>query len=214
MGDSDNPGFWKTVQGGPKALQIFVVIVMILAIAASIIIRAAGGRWPWEYSHSAPISQPPPVNPKQQPLPDNPKQQPQNMTGGPIVDGEPVNIDFQLKNKVSIHGVDCGDPEITFPGASIGKVGEPLNFRYDGSFVCRGQSFRDFSGEIDWTGNEHTAMQRAGDDTFPGIGGTVRVTFSRPGSYNVHARFTAVCLDVGMVGPTCNEAGDTVVTIR
>jgi hypothetical protein len=179
------------------------------------LMKAAGGRWPWEYSHSTPNSQPNSENPKI--LAGIPKEQPHQSTpGGSIVDGEPVNIDFTTKNAVrgSTPGVQCADGEITFPGKLSGKVGEPLNFRYDGSYVCHGQNFQEFSGEINWTGNEHTAMRRA-EPEFLGIAGTLKVTFSRPGSYNVHAHFTLHCIDrYYPVGPACNAKGDTVVTIR
>src|SRR5262249_13539406 len=134
-----------------------------------------------------------------------------------VVDGEPVKVDLPSKNTIMRSGCDCDDGEITFPGDLTGKVDEPLNFHYDGSYVCHGQAFKNFDGYIVWTGTQVTPMRNENNSsTFPGIWGTVRVKFSQPGSYNVRASFKLECYDTGPANcvKSCLGEGHTVVTIR
>jgi hypothetical protein len=133
------------------------------------------------------------------------------------VDGQPVNINFTMKNAIQKSGCACGNGEITFPGDLRGKANEPINFNYDGSEVCHGQDFRNFDGQISWTGSQVTQMSSTkNNSTFPGIAGTVKVTFSEPGSYNVRAKFDLQCVDDGSAhcSQACTASGNTVVVVK
>jgi len=130
------------------------------------------------------------------------------------IDADPVNIDFPTKNSGQTGGCHCENGDITFPGDLRGKAGEPLTFRYDGSEVCHGQGFRNFEGAISWTGTLSTPMANRNDNaTFPGIAGTLKVTFSQPGSYNVRATFSLDCVDI-KCSERCSAQGNTTLVIR
>jgi len=130
------------------------------------------------------------------------------------ISADPVNIDFHSKNNHQTPGCSCGNGEITFPGDLRGTSGQPLTFRYDGSEVCNGQGFRNFDGIISWNGTISTQMANRNDNnTFPGIAGTLKVTFSQPGSFNVRASFNLDCVDISC-SQRCSAQGNTTVVIR
>jgi hypothetical protein len=147
-------------------------------------------------------------------IPKAPKPPPEPASHAFQVDGQPVNINFTMKNVTQRSGCACGNGDITFPGDLRGKVNEPINFDYDGSEVCHGQDFKNFDGQINWTGSQATQMScTKNNSTFPGIAGTVKVTFSEPGSYNVRAKFDLQCVDVSCAH-ACTASGNTVVVVK
>ncbi len=143
--------------------------------------------------------------------------QPRAVTPPPsilTIAANPVNIDFTNKNHTQVPGCSCGNNEITFPGDFSGTSGQPITFRYDGSEICRGQGFRNFDGIISWNGTITTPMANRNDNnTFPGIAGTLKVTFSQPGSFNVHASFNLDCIDINC-SQRCSAQGNTTLVIH
>lgn len=157
------------------------------------------------------VELPPPTHESDSPVNENP----------PVktlrVEGVPVPSDFRMKNTIQHSGCSCSpDRGISFPGDLSGDADKPLNFRYDGSQICQGQAFKDFDGYISWTGSQSTSMRTQNDLTYPGIAGTVKVRFSQPESYNVHAHFSLKCYDTGPANceQSCSADGNTVVTIK
>lgn len=124
---------------------------------------------------------------------------------------------FATKNSEGCNyaGCQCGaDTTITIPEPPAGNVGQPLLVKYDGSNVCRGCGFTDFSGTLRWTPMEKNEMVTDHDNASqPGIAGVVSVIYDRPGSYPLSAEFTARCNNNGETC-SCTVSGTTTVTVR
>jgi hypothetical protein len=134
------------------------------------------------------------------------------------IEAKPFFVDFAPRASGGPRrGTACSEfRDIVFPNAPYDfKVGEEFTVRYDAAPLCVGQGFRDFDGTISWTGDQSTKMiDNKHNDQFPGIFGSIKVKFSKPGSYNVVANLRAECVDVGLQPTACTARGATVIHIR
>lgn len=134
------------------------------------------------------------------------------------INASPFFIDFTPRASGGPrHGTACSEfREILFPGGPYdAKVNEVFVFRYDAAPICVGQGFRSFNGIISWAGDHITRMVNDGNNNqFPGIAGSLKVSFSKIGDFNVLADISLECVDVGLPATACTAHGATVVHIH
>jgi hypothetical protein len=99
-------------------------------------------------------------------------------------------------------GCACGQDVFDFPDQARGKAGQPITFRYDASYICRGQSIQGYPGSLTghvlWDGNGGRTS-----DLLPDLSGRALVVFRDSGTHSVRFDLTATCMDlVGNFGCT------------
>jgi hypothetical protein len=150
---------------------------------------------------------------------DEPDRQIPRLAPRPVLNilDRPINIDFISRNRVGpTPGCSCSnDRDILFPNGPYNVlVNEEFTFRYDGSPICQGQDFDNFHGIILWDGARATVMAHNHKNAeLPGIAGSLKVSYSAPGDYNVNANFSLDCLDLKCRN-TCSARGMTQVHVR
>jgi hypothetical protein len=134
------------------------------------------------------------------------------------VTAQPIHLDFGGRPMIGQGpGCACGPRDIAFPnGPYTVATNEEFIFRYEDSRICRGQGFDNFRGSIAWGGPSTQMANNNRNDEFPGIAGSFRVRFSKPGDYNVVANFSLDCIDSGSANcrNTCSATGTTEVHVR
>jgi hypothetical protein len=112
-----------------------------------------------------------------------------------IVKAENVPTDFKLRNTMQHSGCSCEGDQVYFPDGEYNvKVNQEFNFRYDASPTWHGQAFDKFRGTVNW-GPTVTSLHDFHPWDYQGIGGTLKVTFFKPGDYNAVVLIAADCLD-------------------
>lgn len=132
---------------------------------------------------------------------------------GLVVTAKAVPLDFSPQPSGGPRpGCACGSREMSFPNGPYNvNANEEFTFRYDASKVCVGQGFDNFFGIALW-GSSYTLFP-LDYKQYPGIAGTLKVKFSKPGTYNVVTEMALECLDVSCRN-VCRARGSTQVTVN
>ena len=129
-----------------------------------------------------------------------------------VVNAQSVPIDFTPQDGPRRSGCSCGSSEVVFPGPHDVGVNQEFSFRYDAANVCYKQGFDKFFGVVLW-GPSYTTVSNTNGGSYPGIAGTVKAKFSKPGDHNVFVHLTVDCLDNGCRN-TCRAEGTTQIHIK
>jgi hypothetical protein len=194
----------------PKVAITIAIITVVGVIGAALIQKSCPSTPTTTTSvPAAPVSKPEPENKKQE-IP--PVDLPLRVTA------EPIHIEFTGRPILNRgKGCGCGAGDIAFQGGPYSvAVNKEFIFRYDGAGVCRGQGFDRFRGSINWGGFSTQMANNTRNDEYPGIAGSLKVTFSKPGDYNVVTEFSLDCIDFGSANcrNTCRASGTTEVHVR
>ena len=96
--------------------------------------------------------------------------------------------------------------------AIYGRIDEPIVFRWDAAWICRGQGIKQSNGgaygHIYWDGQN--------SDALPDSYGTAEVKYNTPGSHIVKLDYNATCIDYGAAHceNTCQINGELTITVR
>ena len=130
-----------------------------------------------------------------------------------VVNAENVPTDFKLGNTIQHRGCSCDGTEVYFPDGPYNvDANKEFLFRYDASPIWHGQNFDNFRGTVNW-GPVVTPLHDLHRWNYQGIGGTLKVKFSRADDYNVVVDIVANCLD-GDCSNTCTAHGVTQVHVK
>jgi len=115
-------------------------------------------------------------------------------------------------------GCACGPaistslPDGTSTKAIYGRIDEPIVFRWDAAWICRGQGIKQTKdgayGHIYWDGQN--------SDALPDSYGTVEVTYNTAGSHIVKLDYNATCVDYGAAHCEnfCQTSEDLTITVK
>lgn len=126
-----------------------------------------------------------------------------------------VPTDFKLRNTGQHSGCGCDGKEVYFPNGPYNvRANQEFIFEYDASPTWHGQGFDNFHGTVNW-GPVATTLHDYHAYDYAGIGGTLKVKFSKPGDYNAVVFIAADCLDAFYgCHATCTAEGTTQVHVQ